>query len=289
MRIVTKDLTRQSLAMVFMALMVGPLSARLAQASEPIEAVARARYDLQLGFNIKGKVAQVMVEAGQRVKAGDVLVKLEDAEPAAILSQAQIQAESNLAVEAAEAQLELQKIERDSVVQLFARNATTKIEVDRNEVQVKLRQLELDLQRQQQLVSQAELEQAKANHAKYFILAPQGGEVVDIAKEAGESVEEREDVVRLVVTDPLWIDAPVPTTRTLNLTVGRAVWVTAALTGFTDALEGKIVYISPVADAASDTRVVRVEVSNDRGLPAGTHVMVHFEIPESTTTEESGS
>ena len=42
---------------------------------------------------------------------------------------------------------------------------------------------------------------------------------------------------------------------------------------------GKVIYIAAVADAASNTRTVRVEVPNKALRPAGEHVKVRFKSP----------
>ena len=94
----------------------------------------------------------------------------------------------------------------------------------------------------------------------------------------GLSVQDSRDatVARLVVTDPLWIDVPVSTPATLSLKVGGTALVHSVLPGFEDAMTGHILHLAAVADAASNTRIVRVEMPNPRGMPAGTEVSVEF-------------
>jgi len=251
-----------------------------AAADEPVEAVTEARFDQPLGFVITGKVAEVPVTPGQEVKKGDLLVKLDASEAEAMLRQAKIEATSRLSVEAAKAQLELTKVEEKSIKQMAARDATTRIEVERIEVQVKLRELELALQQQQLDINRAELARHEANVEKYYLRAPRDGVVADVMVETGETVEDREDVVRLVVTDPLRINAAVPIDRTLEIEVGDTAWVTPQLEGFSRPIEAKVIYVAPVGDAASNTRIVRLEMPNEADLPAGGHVMVDFEHPE---------
>ena len=48
------------------------------------------------------------------------------------------------------------------------------------------------------------------------------------------------------------------------------------LPGRDTAILGRVIHIAAVADAASDTRLVRVEIPNKIGLPAGCQVTVSF-------------
>ena len=77
------------------------------------------------------------------------------------------------------------------------------------------------------------------------------------------------------MTDPLWIDVPVPLTKTKGLKNDQSAEV-EFIGSSGPAAEGKIIHIAAVADAASDTLTVRVEVANHTGRPAGEHVHVRF-------------
>jgi multidrug efflux pump subunit AcrA (membrane-fusion protein) len=83
-------------------------------------------------------------------------------------------------------------------------------------------------------------------------------------------------VLRLVVTDPLWVEVPVATAATLGLTVGARAQIHSALPGFELPLAGTVIFVAPVADSASETRLIRVEIPNPTHLPAGTKVTIDF-------------
>src|SRR5690606_18617156 len=116
-------------------------------------------------------------------------------------------------------------------------------------------------------------------HEKYTIRAPQAGVMEEIIVDAGETVEALKPVMRMVVIDPLRIDAPVRTRETLELKVGDPAWVRSPLRKANDFIRGEIVHLASVADAASNTRLVRIEIPNDVGVPAGIHVQVSFKAP----------
>jgi len=130
-----------------------------------------------------------------------------------------------------------------------------------------------------QLVYQ--LVRAKATHERYKLLAPLDGIIEQVAVAKGETVEQLKPVLMLVVTDPLWIDAWLPISQTLQLKTGAPAWVRIKLPDHYDKpAQGRIIHLSQVADAASDRRLVRVEMANPEQLPAGIEVTVSFDQPE---------
>jgi Cu(I)/Ag(I) efflux system membrane fusion protein len=79
----------------------------------------------------------------------------------------------------------------------------------------------------------------------------------------------------VVKTDPLWIDVPVPLDKANTLRNGKTVRVRFPEPN-SESLEGRIIYIAAVADAASGTLRVRIEVPNKSNRPAGEHIEVIF-------------
>ena len=108
------------------------------------------------------------------------------------------------------------------------------------------------------------------------LLAPIAGLVEDVSIEVGESIGTLGPVIRLVQNDPLRIDVPVPMAQAGELAVGQDVWVNFPGTNAVASPNGRIINISAVADAASDTRRVRIEVPNPLRRPAGERVAVSF-------------
>jgi multidrug efflux pump subunit AcrA (membrane-fusion protein) len=75
----------------------------------------------------------------------------------------------------------------------------------------------------------------------------------------------------------LWIDAPVPLVQAMGLQAGKPAQVRfGSSEGPAGVVQGQIIFVAAVADAASGTRRVRVEVQNKTGRPAGEQVQVEF-------------
>jgi RND family efflux transporter MFP subunit len=220
-------------------------------------------------------VSEVLVEPGQRVDAGQVLARLEDREIRASIALLRLRAESDLAIDEARSLLELATNELGRVEEAHRGGAVSDYEVERARLEVKRRTVALDMARQKKGEAELQLEQTLAAGERYVLRAPASGTVEGVEIEAGESVRELEDVVRVVSVDPLRIDVAAPLRRTLALNVGDPVEVRWSA-GFEPEV-GRIVHIAGVADAASGTRLVRVRVENPEGRPAGARVHVRLE------------
>jgi len=244
-----------------------------------VDAVTTARYDLKLGFTVGGKITKLNVKAGDRVEAGQIMLELEDEEGKALVELYQLRAASDIEVKAAAENLALSKVEEKATRQAYERNAANPIELERAQVKVRVQQCELDLAQRQREEVLRQLRQAVAKHEQYQLRAPTAGVVDLINVEIGESVEPLKPVLKRVVKDPLWVDASVPLAQTPKLKVGDSAWVQSKLPGHDQPVEGKILHLAEVADAASDTRLVRIEVPNAQGVPAGAHVTVRTTPP----------
>ena len=110
---------------------------------------------------------------------------------------------------------------------------------------------------------------------KMRLISPIDGRIEKINVETGESINALTDVVRVVKIDPLWIDVPVPLDIATDLSILKKAIVIFPSPNRAS-VEGNIIFISAVADAASGTLRVRIEVPNKSNRPAGEHVEVVF-------------
>lgn len=262
-----------TLALTFFALLM--TGVRLAGA-QPIEAVTQPSVDLRLAFAVPGVVATVVADPGARVEPGAALVALDDREARAVEELQRLRAQSTLEVDAAEAEWRLAQNEEARVRDAFEKGAAGAFEVERAALQTGRRKVELDLATRRREEAALLLRQATLRREQYTLTAPAAGVVEQVLVEPGEGVEAQRPVVRLVSVDPLRIEAPVPTERTLSISHGDRATITWLLPTGKRSLEARVVSVATVADAASDTRLVRLEAPNPEGLPAGARVAVEF-------------
>jgi len=121
----------------------------------------------------------------------------------------------------------------------------------------------------------AKYKQTKIMVEKLKVLAPINGVVADEFLKAGESADGGNmKLVRIVQLDPLWVEAPVPRARALQLKEGDLATVTFSTDGKSRA--GKVSVVSPVGDSGSKTILVRLEVPNPEKISSGDNVIVNF-------------
>ena len=146
----------------------------------------RSRYETPLGFRIPGKVSARLVDAGARVKSGDVLMRLDPVDTA-------------LSAASAKAQLDLAQADVERYRELRDKNFVSQAVLDAKETAYKATKAQADL---------------AANQSAYTELrADHDGVVAQVAAEVGQVVAAGQAVVRLARTDALEVAFAVPETR----------------------------------------------------------------------------
>lgn len=252
---------------------------------EWFEGISVARYDLELGFEIDGVVAEVPVEAGDRVAEGDVLVRLDGRDAEARTALLRLRAESTFEVDSALEEWELAKIEHEQMLEAQRRGAVMETEVRRSALEAERERLAYELFKQRQDEARLQLQQAEIDLERYVLRAPRDGIVEDVAVSKGETVREVTPVLRFVDVSSLRVEVPTPGPIASSLRVGNAVLVDWDGTGPELPVEGRVVQVATVGDPASGLRLVRVEVQNSGGRAAGEVVKVAFKSEESGQSE----
>ena len=198
-----------------------------------------------------GVIAEVAIENGATVKAGDLLFKLDTSVEAAQLV-------------AAEATAALAKLQHDRANELVAKNTISKSEFDS---------------------ATAQLEQAGANVAalkatiqRKFVRAPFDGRAGIRLVNVGQFVARGRPLVPLQKLDPIYANFSVPQQELSALTINQP--VALAVDAFAAKFPGKIVAINSEVDAATRNVSVQAILENPgEKLRAGMFVQVEVELP----------
>jgi len=254
----------------------------LAQEPAGVEAFSRPRRDVALSFMRPGVVAKVLVAEGDRVKAGQAIIQLDDSAERIQVEQLRAEAEDMIRIEAAQAQWNQTQVDLKKIERAFLSGGATELELQHAKLDVEIKRLTLELERFNKKQNELKYQEAKVMLDRMRMLSPIDGTVETVAVKEGEGVEALARVVRVVQTDPLWIDVPVPLEQGPHgLAIGRAATVVFdSGDGEHRRATGKIIKIGSVADAAGGTLDVRVEVANPSHRPAGERVYVTFPPPE---------
>ncbi|MFO7581006.1 efflux RND transporter periplasmic adaptor subunit [Guyparkeria sp.] len=203
-----------------------------------------ARRAAQVSPRVSGLIADIAVDAGDVVAAGDVLVRLDDELARLALAQAEAAVEEARAArdEAARLRDEGQRLVRDRFLP---------------ETEVRARESALHVAEAALRVAEAERDTVAERVERHVITAPFGGVIARRLTEAGEWVETATAVVELVAVDALWLDVQAPQRLWPGLRAGAEVTVTVdALPGQT--LPAHIHARVPVSDPAARTFLLRL-------------------------------
>ncbi len=254
---------------------VALIALKAASSDAGIKAITNPMADITLSFVQPGCIAKVYFKEGDSVKAGQVLVQQDDAAEKAQLEQLEAASQDTTQIQASEASLAQRRVDLKKLERAAERNAATELEVEHAKLSVKMAELSLQLAKFEHEQAKRKYIEAKIQLEKMSLKSPIDGRIETIHMEAGESVNVLAEVVRVVQIDPLWIDVPVPLAMAMVMGRGKTVKVEFSDPGKVS-IEGSIIYVAAVADAASSTLRVRIEVPNKSNRPAGEHVEVVF-------------
>lgn len=195
----------------------------------------RARHETQLGFRIGGKIIERLVDAGARVKSGQVLARLDPAD-------------SSLQASSAQAQYQLAVADAERYRELRSRNFVSQSALDAREAALKA------------ATAQAGL---SGNQTAYTVLrADHAGVVAATLAESGQVVSAGQPVLRLAQDGEREVAIAIPETQFAKLKIGMpadvALWSEKNEAAH---FSGRLRELSPAADPASRTYAARVALS----------------------------
>jgi len=243
-----------------------------------------------MSFTIPVEIRDLPVKPGDRVKKGDVLIVARDGDALAAVEAQRVRVNNKGPIDAAQAALDSAQTRYDRIMEADKEKATNRQEVDDRRVQLDAARAQLLNATNEHKEEAARLKQLEEALARYRLEATFEGVIESILIDAGSSIEPPNPVLRIVNIDTLWIDLPTPTDLTLGraLKSGDPAWVMLDIPGF-PVVQRRVLYVSPVADAAAATRRVRVEVPNPGHVPPGTRARVRFDKPDAGAADAAAS
>ncbi len=239
-------------------------------------AISRASQELIMAFNARGIVGEVLVHATDVVVPGQPLIRLQDDYQSWNVEVQRIAAEDTTQIEQAERRLALAEYDLSSLEEAAAKDAASPRELIHARSDLAAIKLELRAAKAAHLQAEAAYKRDQARLDNMTLRSTIAGEIVRVDVEEGEVVEEMQAILRLVNVNPLWLDVAVPIQLGLRLQAGMTAVVSWRDVQHGVPVEGTVKYVLPVADAASNSIVVRVEVQNDEELPSGLHALLKF-------------
>ena len=206
--------------------------------------------EVDLRSEISGKITQILFEEGRRVKKGELLIKINDAELQATLKKNQ-------------ARLTLAQDREFRYKQLLEKNLTSQQEYD-----TQLSELNSVL---------ADVEFTKAQIEKTEIRAPFDGVIGLRSVSVGSYISPQTRIVTLQSIDPIKVDFAVPQKYFGLIKEGKQIFV--KLPSDEKTYNGRIYAVEPKIDQNTRTVQARAVIPNERGeLTPGAYVEINVVI-----------
>ena len=192
----------------------------------------RGRYETNMAFQVGGQILSRQVQAGSRVKAGQVMMTVD---PKDVLQKDN----------AAQANLQLAASNYERYQKLYAADAISAAMLDQYRT----------------AYEQAAAQAAQSSNALSYteLIAPADGVVTKVNAEMGQVVGAGTPVLTFVQTDELEIEINIPENKILEMPVGKEVTVSFwALAN--RKTRGVVREVSPMADPVARTFTVRISL-----------------------------
>ena len=244
-----------------------------------------------LGTKVAGRLAEITVDLGTRVKRGQMIGKLDQSDfklrvdqAEAALQQARVRiglsptgqdervdAEQTAIVRQARAMLDDARLTRDRSVKLAQQELIARAQLDSAEAALQVAEgryqdaLE-EVRNRQAVIAQrrSELDLARQQLTDTVILSPLDGVVSLKQASVGEYLAAGAPIATMVRVHPLRLRVPVPEREGSGVRVGHA--VTLTVEGDPTVYRGRVVRLSPIVQEQNRTLMVEAEVPNERGF-----------------------
>jgi len=244
-----------------------------------------------LGTKVAGRLAEITVDLGSRVRRGQVVGKLDQTDfkhrvdqADAALQQARVRlglpptgadehvdAERTSIVRQARAMLDDARLTRDRSLKLMQGDLIARAQLDSSEATLQVAEgryqdaLEEVRNRQAIIVQRrSALDLARQQLTDTVILSPIEGAVSLKQASVGEYLNAGAPIATLVQTHPLRLRVPIPEREGAGVRTGHAVSLT--LEGDPTIYRGRVVRLSPIVQEQNRTMLVEAEIPNERGF-----------------------
>jgi RND family efflux transporter MFP subunit len=241
-----------------------------------------ARHDVLVSPGVPGSVTRMGVEVGQRVKAGQLLLQIDDRMQVLEAQRRRQIFEDDSEIRASRDRIRvLTPLVEDSRRAFQAggsisREELVRVELDLASTQARLEQLLMQKKREK-----LEYELAEQERIQRSITAPVAGVVTKIELELGEWARPGEPALQLVDADVCWLRVNVTPGAARGLKLEQSLEISFEPVMKIAPMRGRVSYVSPAIDAASGLVEVRISFQNPGWrIPPGVKASVNLHDPE---------
>ena len=220
-------------------------------------------HDITLSAGVAGLVMKRLVEPGERVKADQVLLQLDD-------RLQSIESERRKAIFQDNSEIDSVR-ERNAIILMLLNDAKSVYNKTGSISKEELLRLEADYVtskgRLEQLLAQKkrealDYESAERERLQRYVIAPVDGVIVKIIPRIGEWAKPGDPIISLVDASTALLHLTIPHKDARALKLGLVQTVTLDVNDSVYRMAGRVSFISPVVDAASGLIEVRITIPN---------------------------
>lgn len=224
-----------------------------------------AMHDITLSAGVAGLVMKRLVEPGERVKANQVLLQLDD-------RLQQIESDRRKAIFRDQSEIDSVR-DRTGIIFILLNDAKAVFNKTGAISREELLRLEADYVtskgRLEQLLEQKkrevlEHESAERERLQRYVIAPVDGVIVKMIPQVGEWAKPGDPIISLVDATTALLHLTIPHKEARSLRVGMPQAVMLDVSDSVFRTMGRVSFVSPVADPASGLVEVRIMFSNSQ-------------------------
>ncbi len=233
---------------------------------ERLTGTVRARNQTDITPEISGQVTEVLVRSGQRVTAGQPLVKLRDNEVRERVRQAESGLEiARAQVRQAEVNLEREQSRLNRVETLMVRNLESELELETIRAEVASAEASLQLSKAQKSQAESVLEERKNDLEHTIIKAPISGFVGTRQVEVGQAVNTSSVLFQIGDTEMMEIRISLNERMLSYIREGQSVNISSPVLG-ENVIQTQLTRISPFLNPVTNATIAEIEVENTDGI-----------------------
>lgn len=234
-------------------------SVGLDQMSSAVRGNSECLADLELAFPFSGIMSRLMADEGARVAKGQALAALDQEIEA-------LEVDRRRAIWENQSELDAARIKAEVSAQQFAAaeglakagGAISLEDVQNRKLARDVDAVEVERLAAQEKVEELDFRTAETALGKRTLMSPSDGILAEVLRKPGESVQAYEPVIRLCDASRILFVANLPDSVAVGLAVGDA--VTLRFAAAPDPVQGTVSLISPLVDAASGLRRVKIDL-----------------------------
>jgi RND family efflux transporter MFP subunit len=218
---------------------------------------------LKVAADETGTIAEVLVQEGEQVKAGQALARLNSDVHEAMLAVAAQSMKAEGRIRSAQADLQLRQSRLDKLRDILSEGFARQEEVDRATSEVDIAQANIHAAKEDMATKKLEHQKILVQLQRRTIVAPIDGTVTILHKDKGEYVAPNTpEIVTLVQLDKLLANFTLNGNQVAALQTGNELPII-----FSEGNDqrGTIDFISPVMDAESGTVLIKIKIDNSNG------------------------